>query len=710
MTALAIAILSVVSMLAAASAAQAIVLNDQGVTAGVALVPGARQVALPAGVSAVTSAGPCTDPWLASDLGGPQLPNAGLCYRGGAVMHQNETFALTWDPNRAYWSATRGYVEQFMRDVADGSGTLTSPYALTGQYSDGGGRAENSSVYGGGCIDYGAVGGSSCEYGNPSSAGHGYPANGCTPNGNSFTTVSAISANTVCLNDAQLKDEVSAMVAQTQILGRTKPGYTPLVTLLLPPGVEACLNGAGALCSVNGFLTPPPSAVTNSGTGGQIAAGTYHVLVTYVTGTGESASSSSQTVTTNGATSTITVTSPPATTGATGWYAYVSDANGLTYVRQQTTPTAIGADLTLTSLLTSGAAPPAGQASFCSYHSQVSVGGTEVAYVVQPWTAMTACDEPDATPIPPHPTPPQLSVDVGMRLASPLSQSQMAAIVNPGLDGWSALTGAEIDDNGGCVPLANGLDDVTVGNGAYVLQREFNNAGVLAADPYTYFGCAPSVSLTPAFVVPSAVEPGDVVQLDGSATASTLIVPKADYIWSFGDGSGAVGPSVEHTYAKPGTYTVKLTVTDRGGNVASVSQPIVVLGSNGQSPPPPPGNTSHGSLHVTLQLLPQGLRAVLHSGLALRVRSSAAADGFVTLAISRHAARLAHIRAGRGTSVVIGRGTVAKIASGSQTLDLRLSRTVAAKLGHLRHVALTVRMTLVSAGGAHVAIDAAGRY
>ena len=54
------------------------------------------------------------------------------------------------------------------------------------------------------------------------------------------------------------------MVSQTGILGRTQPGYTPLVTLLMPPRVKMCLDAAGALCSVNGNLTPPPPTVTTA--------------------------------------------------------------------------------------------------------------------------------------------------------------------------------------------------------------------------------------------------------------------------------------------------------------------------------------------------------------------------------------------------------------------------------------------------------------
>ena len=88
------------------------------------------------------------------------------------------------------------------------------------------------------------------------------------------------------------------MVSQTGILSRTQPGYTPLVTLLMPPRVKMCLDAAGALCSVNGNLTPPPPTVTSANTtDGRISAGTYQVVVTYdLVGGGESAPSSAGSV------------------------------------------------------------------------------------------------------------------------------------------------------------------------------------------------------------------------------------------------------------------------------------------------------------------------------------------------------------------------------------------------------------------------------
>jgi hypothetical protein len=610
---LAVALTFIVSLLVATSSARALVVTDQGSAYGVALVAGTQRGQLAAaGIDPVISNAPCSDPALAPDL---FLPDNGLCSHGGAVMHGNETFALTWDPTRSYWQTTRNYLEQFLRDVADGSGTLTSPYAVTGQYTDGSGRAKNASRYGGACIDYGSRGGSACQLGNSNGTGAGldYPANGCPVTGtNQFhedpSGAFGPAPNTYCLTDAQVQGELASMIRQNGLSGHTSPGYTPLVVLLTPPGVETCLDSNGTLCSANG-------------------------------------NSSKQ---------------------------------------------------------------------FCSYHSRVNVDGAVYSYVVQPWTAQwgkSACNEPDAPDIPndPQPAPQILAIDVGMRLVSPLSQGQLAAIVNPGLDGWFALDGSEINDNG-CVSFANGQDTVTVGGSGqnpYLLQREFNNAGVIQTDPNGP-ACAPSVALSPAFVVPSAVNNGDVVQFDGSTTVSSLIVPRANYIWNFGDGVSAVGPSVLHSYTTAGTYTVKLTAIDRGGNVASLTQAISVLGPPGVRvpPPPPPGP----GLKIHLQLVPQSLRSMLRVGVAIRVSSNEGADGIATLSISRSAAKRAHLHVGRGPAVVIGRGTISGIKNGSVRLQIHLSRAMAAKLKGLGHVTLTVRLAVVAAGRAHVAVVVAGRY
>jgi hypothetical protein len=706
---------------------------DQSGYFGVALVPGTRSGSsttlsglAQAGVPYVKS-GECFDPGLTPDLN--FAAPTGLCYHHGLVLSRSETFALTWDPLRRYWSGTRSYVEQFLRDVADANGTLTSPYAVTPQYKDSSlASAGKGSEYGGACIDYGNLNqwpnkSTTCLFGSSVQTGPGYnyPANGCVPAGASFTyaggAMDPFTPNDICLTDAQIRSELSTIVSQMGIINRTQPGYTPLVVLPLPPGIEACLTsqtGSGGLCSANGSFTPPPAPdVTMSSAGGVQTPFTDRVEITYVTASGESMTSSPQSITVDKANATVTVASPPPASGATGWYAYVSHNSG-PFLRVQSTPSAIGTAFQWDGSAATGPVPPA-SAYFCSYHSHTTIDGQDVAYIVQPWTAMTQCDEPDAPPIQPNPPPAALSTAIGIRLVSPISQAELGAIVDPEFDGWFAQDGTEINDHGGCVPEAGGLDNATVGTSPqnpYLLQHEFNNAAVMESDPFTYGGCAPNVVLAARFVVPSPIDQGEVVGFDGSTTASTLIVPNQDYAWSFGDGTTATGASVVHSFANAGYYDVTLTVTDRGGNVQSLTQRVEVLQADGQPPAGGGGGGSQQKLKVTLQLLPQSLRAVLRDGLAVRVHSNEAANGFAALSIFRGAAHRAHLSAAGNpdSQVVIGRGTVSAIKNGTVTLRVRISSSTAGKLAHAGQLTLTLDLRLLARNGARATARAVGRY
>lgn len=100
---------------------------------------------------------------------------------------------------------------------------------------------------------------------------------------------------------------------------------------------------------------PVVPTVSTATTGGTVLAGTYQVEITYYFSNGtETVASPSSAIVTTGSTSTITINSPSAYTGAvgaaTGWHAYVTAANGTTYFRQeaQGSPNAIGTNLTLT--------------------------------------------------------------------------------------------------------------------------------------------------------------------------------------------------------------------------------------------------------------------------------------------------------------------------------------------------------------------------
>ena len=233
---------ALLASMAIAASAQAVLVNDNGTEYGVALTP---NTTLPAGLQVSTS-GSCNDPSLAPDLSWATIGDVSpLCYHGGSVLTSNETYVLTWDPDRRYWATTRQYVEQFLSDVASASGTFGSPFALLPQYTETVNgqlvHAQNKSVFAGGCVDYGNNSGGqtgyTCQFGAnaPSGTGNNYPTNGCTPSGTNvwygddngpLGDEPNPASNDVCLTDAQIKTELQDMLPQMGLPGGNRPGIS----------------------------------------------------------------------------------------------------------------------------------------------------------------------------------------------------------------------------------------------------------------------------------------------------------------------------------------------------------------------------------------------------------------------------------------------------------------------------------------------------
>jgi heat shock protein HslJ len=84
------------------------------------------------------------------------------------------------------------------------------------------------------------------------------------------------------------------------------------------------------------------------------------------------------------------------------------------------------------------------------------------------------------------------------------------------------------------------------------------------------------------FTGPSEAPTGQVVTFDGSSSSGQ--VPIVRWEWSFGDGVGATGAVVSHVYANPGSYRVRLTVTDQRGFQNSLEK---TFNSTTPAPVPP---------------------------------------------------------------------------------------------------------------------------
>jgi hypothetical protein len=75
---------------------------------------------------------------------------------------------------------------------------------------------------------------------------------------------------------------------------------------------------------------------------------------------------------------------------------------------------------------------------------------------------------------------------------------------------------------------------------------------------------------------------GEVVSFDGSGSTDNVGIVR--YAWDFGDGSGADGEAVNHVYNAAGNYSVRLTVEDAAGNLASDESTLTVLAELHSSP------------------------------------------------------------------------------------------------------------------------------
>jgi hypothetical protein len=160
---------------------------------------------------------------------------------------------------------------------------------------------------------------------------------------------------------------------------------------------------------------------------------------------------------------------------------------------------------------------------------------------------------------------------------------------------------------------AGTLYNAEVGGGHYYINNAFNLAAIKV--DYPGVPCLKGVSLAPSFTAPTNVNAGEIVGFDGMESNITLdegtsyssgkpLASYPTYEWSFGDGTSVKGfapgapsknspettpcelpwespcaASAFHTYAYGGTYQVTLTVTDVGGNVSKITEPITVAGA-----------------------------------------------------------------------------------------------------------------------------------
>lgn len=164
--------------------------------------------------------------------------------------------------------------------------------------------------------------------------------------------------------------------------------------------------------------------------------------------------------------------------------------------------------------------------------------------------------------------------------AQPLVGQKVAFDGSGSTDPDGAITGYSWNFGDGSGPVGGAKPTHTytrAGNYTVTLTVTDSDGHTATVSQSLIAGAPPSAS----FKVASPADPvqSSPVSFDASASSdSDAGITITSYTWDFGDGTGAGGPTTTaaHTYGQPGTYTVKLTVTNSIGLSSTTSSQVVI--------------------------------------------------------------------------------------------------------------------------------------
>jgi PKD domain len=630
---------------------------------------------------------------------------------GNAVVHSNGTYLIYWDPTDHYHGEWQQLIDGFMANVSTQSGALDNVFAVDGQYTD---KSNQHAAY-------------ESEFRGAFADTNPYPETGNCTDPHPMQPSDAIT----CLTNEQLQQQLTSFISQHGL----PTGMNSIFYLLTPPGVTICIDGGGAsghcsdsaatqvsyehsFCSYHSDLSP-----TNATTGDANTI-LYGVIPWTAGGQGDGhLAPADQTM---------------APDCQDGGFDPSSSPIEQPEESREISPKEEEEDLKKS------------PEELAKLYAEIAREGP---HVEEPNQALLSRDG---------------TYDNGLAdlIVNQIAEEQQNIVTDPLLNGWQDSAHLEATDEcrnffapvlGGSVTanentFAGSLYNQTINGGNYYLNMAFNLAALRL--PYPGVPCLPGVSLVPAFTAPRRANSGTAISFNGMESDITLDAGTsysaqgstqpnyATYTWNFGDGTPTVrgyapgsasvnspgaepcaspwlapcAASVFHTYQYGGTYEVTLTVTDVGGNTASVTNPITIAGPlpPGQTPSTGTGSGEAGvpgsTPGATGKALPgpivsatatsRSLTTALRKGLVIRYSVNEQVAGhFEVLLAAKTARRLGihgsaaqNLPAGTPASVVIAHAILVTTKGGHNTVRIKFSKSVASRLHRLRKVPLTLRL------------------
>jgi hypothetical protein len=627
---------------------------------------------------------------------------------GNPVLHKTETFAVYWDPANRYHGDWQQLINGFLQNVGAASGSLATDFAVDTQYTD----KSNAPAY------YRSA------YRAAYTDTEKYPADGCVDPDPLQEYKPFKTKPIACLTDQQIREQLQTFITQHNL----PKGMTSIFYLLTPPGVTVCLDEAATHCSdYEGAASYKHSFCS------------YHSDIN----PGETAT---------GDANTVLYAMIPWTAGGRGDGQLSGTDEKPGYDCQDG-----GFDPSSSPIEQKEHPKEKSEAEIKEFEKKTAE--EKLAILEAEALAGPHQQEPNQVPCP--------SIDgfcdVGLAdlIIGQIGAEQQNIVTNPLLNAWQDASSNEATDEcrnffasgmleGSSTAVtgsfAGSLSNQQIGSGKYYLNAAFD----LAALKLVYPGvpCVGGASLAPYFTAPNTVNSGETVGFDGMesdialgagvrySSSGTPEANYATYSWNFGDGTPEVSgyapgaPACEvpwlspcaasefHSYQYGGTYQVRLTVTDVGGNVGATAQPVTV---NGPLPPPPtppgagtpggagqtPGAGAPGVVTVpnpvaVAAVISHSLKSVLRKGLVVRYSVNEQVAGRFEVLLDRATARrlkisgtpALNLAAGSPPALVIAKAILVTTKGGRSSVKIRFSKRTAARLAHAHKVKLTLRLVV----------------
>ncbi len=679
---------------------------------------------------------------------------------GNPVLHKNETYAIYWDPTDHYHGDWQHLIDTFFQGLGAESGSTATVFAVDSQYTDKSDQpASYRSTFRGAYTDT-----------DP------YPTTGNCTDPHPLAVVDRIGPlnakdqhTEVCLTDAQIRKELQIFIADHGL----QQGMSSIFYLLTPPGVTVCLDGGGVTghCSdyyqasfVEGETEAEEEAkIKQEEESYERSFCSYHSAFSDATLENVSKPEAN----------TIIYGAIPWSAGGEGDYhlapvdrtpAYDCQDGGFyrnpsTHVFEQEK----AKEAKIESKKEEEEHPKNAEEKLKQKAEEAKTKALEGPHEEEPNQPPSGTNGPDGSP------------DTGLAdlIISQIGVQQQSIVTDPLLNAWRDEAGDEVTEEcrnyfleylGGSATaneftFAGTLYNQTFNGFNAYIDDAFNLAALRL--PYPGVPCLTGISLVPQFTAPNTVNAGELVGFDGmesdislnddigySKTTGAEESKYATYKWNFGDetpeitGLAPGAPSLNspetspcelpweapcaastfHSYRYGGTYKVTLTITDTGGNTASVTEPVTVVGP---SPPPPPGSGGPGPAGAdntpgaaggsgassstpsapgpiaTAAAVSSSLKQVAKSGLLVRYTVNEQVAGRFEVLLEAAAAHhlgitgptATNLPAGSPKTLVIGHALLVTTKGGKSSVRIKFSKSIAKHLRHAHKVKLTLRLT-----------------